>query len=129
MPQKKSAPTSGSADDEPNPNALSAALKKSHAARSEALFKNDVLSKFIKREAERGGMDPMMVLIAVIGAMAHVLNPGARRAAEAAPALMLPAVSHTRPLADLRHCSHFSRLVCARSQPRHATGSRARSCT
>ena len=76
---KTFAAAAGAVDElaEPNPNALSAALKKSHAARSDAMFLSDALSKHIAREAERGGMDRMMVFVALIGAMAHELNPGA----------------------------------------------------
>ena len=56
--------------------ALSALLKKGHAARTKALLKEDCeLSKHILREAERAGLDANMLLAVYMGVIAHVLNP------------------------------------------------------
>ena len=56
--------------------ALSALLKKGHAARTNALLKDDCdLSQHIIREAERAGLDANMLLAVYMGVVAHVLNP------------------------------------------------------
>lgn len=58
---------------------LSALLKKGHDARMKALLKDGCpIAEHIKREAERAGLDPSMLLAIYLGVVAHALNPCAR---------------------------------------------------
>ena len=80
MPAKKTAAAIAGADeataDTQVAQQLSALLKKSHAARTAALFKADCeVSQHILREAERAALDPNMMLAAYLGVVAQVLNP------------------------------------------------------
>ena len=59
------------------PEAISARLTKSHPSRTAALLKPGCPSSdHIKREAARAGIDPNLLLAAVLGFLNHLLAPG-----------------------------------------------------
>ena len=81
-PKAKAKAAAATEDDDPEVSRaahLSANLKKSHKARTDALFKrSDVVSEHVKDEAERAALDPNMILMIYLAFLAHLLNPCAR---------------------------------------------------
>lgn len=81
-PKAKAKAAAATDDDDPEVSRaahLSANLKKSHKARTDALFKrSDVVSEHVKDEAERAALDPNMILMIYLAFLAHLLNPCAR---------------------------------------------------
>lgn len=56
--------------------ALSTLLKKSHAARTQALFKKDCpVSRHVLGEAQRAALDPNMMHSVYMGVLCQELNP------------------------------------------------------